>query len=122
MNAFSKIQVLLFCCVSILGSCRHDVVVPDSPEVSFAHDVQFIVTGNCAFSGCHTGNDGEEFPLITYEEITDNVEKGNARDSKLYQSVTGKSAKLMPPSPQALLTNEQISLIYVWIEQGAKNN
>ena len=122
MNTFSKIQVLLFCCAAILGSCRHDVVVPDSPEVSFSHDVQSIIIGNCAYSGCHTGDEGEQFSLITYEEITGIVEKGNARDSKLYQSVNGKSMKLMPPSPQALLTNEQISLIYVWIEQGAKNN
>ena len=106
----------------ILGSCRHDTVVPSSPEVSFKHDVQSIVAGNCAISGCHTSSQGEQFSLIKYEEITSIVKKGNARDSRLYQSITGKSANLMPPAPQALLTNEQIGLIYVWIEQGAKNN
>ena len=122
MNTFSKIQALFFCCAAILVSCRHDSVVPDSPEVSFAHDVQSIIAGNCAFSGCHTGDEGEQFPLIKYEEITGIVDKGNARESKLYKAVTGKSEKLMPPPPQPGLTNEQIRYIYVWIEQGAKNN
>jgi hypothetical protein len=116
----------LLCCIALFWSCRHDPEIPATPEVSFSHDVQAIITGNCTQSGCHEGNTGggeDLFPLVTYNDIIEQVNKGNGRDSRIYQAITGKGGtKLMPPSPQAKLTDDQIGLIYVWIEQGAKNN
>ena len=65
---------------------------------------------------------GEQFPLVSYDDIRSTVTPGDARGSKLYKSITGKGASLMPPGSRTLLTNDAIRLIYIWIEQGAKNN
>lgn len=117
-----RVGWLLFICFLSLSSCKHDVNISGAPEVSFKFEVQSIISGNCTESECH-GTNGQTFPLVTYNDIAGNVEPGNARNSKLYQSVTGKGGvSFMPPSSRQALTNDQIRLIYIWIQQGAKNN
>jgi hypothetical protein len=116
-----KFSLLLLCFMICLFACKHDVVVPDLPEISFQGDVQSIIIANCSESGCHSGNGGE-FPLVSYDEIQSHVTPGDARESEIYKSITGKGATLMPPSPRPVLTNDAIRLIYIWIQQGAKNN
>ena len=114
--------LLLILLYAMFVSCRHDGVVPNSPEISFSNDVQSIIIGNCTQSGCHpSSSDHEKFSLVTYDDVMKTVEPGNARNSKLYETITGQG-KLMPPSSQASLTDQQIKYIYLWIEQGAKNN
>ncbi|MBK7908913.1 hypothetical protein [Candidatus Pollutiaquabacter sp.] len=49
------------------------------------------------------------------------VTAGDARNSKLYQSIT-LGADRMPPDGRDPLLDEEITTIYVWIQQGAKNN
>ncbi len=70
---------------------------------------------------CHAANGGE-FPLTTYEAVMQHVTAGDARNSKLYQSITGRGADRMPPDGRDPLLDEEITTIYVWIQQGAKNN
>jgi len=96
-------------------------MVPDSPVMSFQTDVQPIIVGNCTESGCHASSGGE-FPLVSYNDVSGHLTAGDARGSELYKSITGKGAQLMPPGSRPLLTNDAIRVIYVWIEQGAKNN
>lgn len=75
-------------------------------------------------SGCHSANTGGElFPLVTYSEIasSDLITPGNAKSSQLYQAINGGGGDgAMPPS--GTLANDDVLLIYLWIEQGAKNN
>jgi uncharacterized membrane protein len=104
----------------MFASCAHEAVIPNSPEISFSTDVQGIIIGNCTQSGCHaSGSDHESFSLVTYDDVMKIVSPGNARNSRLYESIKQKS---MPPSSAASLTDQQIKYIYLWIEQGAKNN
>ncbi len=122
MKASMKFLPLLVCFMAFLSSCRHDVVVPESPEISFKFDVQAIIVGNCTESGCHSAGSDQPNPLVTYDDVMRSVNQGDARNSQLYQRIVGKSGNLMPPSPKRILNENEIKLIYVWIEQGAKNN
>jgi hypothetical protein len=105
--------------MTLAVACTHDPVIPDLPEISFSERVQPIIVANCGSSGCHDG--GEEFSLLTYDEIADKVKPGDAGDSEIYEAMTalwGESA--MPPAGP--LSDQQINIIYTWIMQGAKNN
>ncbi|MBL0103661.1 MAG: hypothetical protein IPP51_07855 [Bacteroidetes bacterium] len=110
-------------------SCRHKTDLSSLKQVSFANDIQPIIASNCAMSGCHsTGSSGGEhelFPLTTYEEVIDegHVKAGDAHGSKFYQVISNHTLEdVMPPSPYPPLSDDQIKLIYLWIEQGAQNN
>jgi len=100
-------------------SCSHDPVIPDTPAISFKDQVLPIVINNCAKSGCHDGS--EEFSLQNYGEVVSKVHAGDARKSELYKVInTLWGGKAMPPDGP--LSDQQITLIYTWIMQGAKNN
>ena len=109
-------------------SCKHEVVVPTSPEMSFKTDVQPVLVGNCTQSGCHgTGGSvnggGEEraFALSTYAEVMSKgrISPGNPSGSSIYTSIT---AGRMPKSPYPFVPDQQVLKLYVWILQGAKDN
>ena len=124
-----KIFLLLFgfCLVSLLAtlsSCKHELDAPSNPEISFASGVQPIIGINCTYSGCHGSVDFTRIQLLTYNDVLTNggIEVGNATKSKLYKSITGKGADIMPPSPHSPLSDIDIKTILLWIRQGAKNN
>ena len=108
----------------MFSACKHEVLVPTSPVISFATDVQPILIANCTQSRCHTsGNGGEEraFALSTYSQVMSRgrISPGNPNGSSIYTAIT--SGK-MPKSPYPTVPNEQVLKLYVWILQGAKNN
>ncbi len=117
-----KFLPFAICIMIFLLSCRHEVVIPDSPVISFQYDVQAIIIGNCTQSGCHSSGSDRPNALVTYDDIHRIVNPGDARNSELYQRIVGKSGSLMPPSSQRMLNENEIRSIYLWIEQGAKNN
>ncbi|MFM7080299.1 MAG: c-type cytochrome [Bacteroidota bacterium] len=104
---------------SAFGGCTREPELESYPEVSFANEVRPIIAANCTQAGCH-GPEGRQFPLTNHEEIAGAVTPYNARKSDLYKSITGRAERLMPPSGP--LSDDQIRTIFVWIEQGAKNN
>lgn len=113
----------LICTVTLLGllSCQSDPDLANAPEMSFSDNIQPIIAGNCSMNGCHSQQgDDEAFPLMTYDEVVSHVKQGNARNSELYKSVANRTDRLMPPSGP--LSDADILTIYLWIEQGAKNN
>lgn len=109
-------------------SCRHKTDLSSLKQVSFANDIQPIIASNCAMSGCHSssgGGEDEVFPLTTYDEVINEggVNAGDAHGSKFYQVISNHTLEnVMPPSPNPPLLDDQIKLIYLWIEQGAQNN
>ena len=120
LTAFTVLLSLIF-----LNSCKHDPDLTNVPEVTFS-TVQGILSGNCTFSGCHDGagsNEEEVFSLIGYDNVIDEgkVKPGNARDSELYKVISNRGEK-MPPDPRSPLSDDDVKKIYIWIEQGAKNN
>ncbi len=127
MKRFFKLIKLVWVSVMILflSACFYDEGLPDeiSPDevVSFAFDIQPILTTNCA--SCH--------PLVasspdltegnSYSSITNGIYiVANDTDASiLYQRLIGNPS-IMPPSGS--LPSSEIELIKVWIEQGALNN
>jgi len=108
--------------VLLISSCTHTPVIPATPVVTYSKNVQAILVANCTISGCHDNSGGELFPLLTYNDLMlrNLVVPGNAKSSRLYQSISGGGESYMPPSGS--LNNDDVLLIYLWIEQGAKNN
>jgi hypothetical protein len=115
--------VLFISLSAVLISCRHNSDVPVVPVVSFSNDVQSILTGNCAQSGCHGSIDNRRFSLVTYNDViaSGTVIAGDAHNSNLFKAVTGRN-NIMPKPPQTPLTDDQVRFIFIWIAQGAKNN
>lgn len=99
----------------------------DPDTVYFANDILPLLNSSCGISGCHdaaTASDGVN--LTTYSSIinTGDVRPGNANNSDLYEVLleTDPDKKMPPPGSGIVLTNDQIAMIYTWIQQGAKNN
>ena len=119
--------LLLFPVSFILSSCRHDAELP--PIVAYAGDsilfdsqVLPMIVSNCSMAGCHDGN-GEKFPLLNYQDIRSKVKPGKPYKSSLYQVITAQNAigNPMPPAPYQSLTNNQITIIQLWIMEGARD-
>ena len=90
---------------------------PAPVEVSFAKDVQSIVTANCL--PCHSGakDAAAKSNWTTYDGVMADVVAGNPDSSKFYQMLRdGK----MPPSGK--LDSTKLATIQRWINEGAKNN
>ena len=95
----------------------------DSLEgVCFERDVLPIFQSNCTQSGCHNSQSRESgYDLSSYSTIiSKGIKPGNYRASKIYKVLVAGSG-VMPQSPYSRLTNEQITTIAVWIEDGAKD-
>jgi hypothetical protein len=114
--------IAVFCLLLFWGSgCRHEPKKENLPQVSFANQVEPIINANCAYSGCHNG--GEEFSLLGYDNVRRNVKPGKPFSSKLYSSITALNAiQAMPPPEKPALSETQLQIIYIWIQNGAPNN
>jgi hypothetical protein len=90
--------------------------------VYFQNSVLPVVNSGCAKSGCHdeaTHKSG--LTLTNYSQIMDLVSPSSPQDSKLYKVLfSNNEVKRMPP--EAPLPDNQKSIIYYWIKQGAQNN
>lgn len=122
-NKYVKLGIL-FVCISTfsLNSCKHEVDLTGVPEISFSKDIQLILSGNCTMSGCHANDATSEFPLITYDNVMEegDIKAGEPHDSDLYKVLLRTGDERMPPTGP--LSDIQIKKIFIWIEQGAKNN
>lgn len=125
----SSLFTLLIASFVFVG-CHTDPDLSAVPEISFSNDIQLILGSNCTMSGCHddgqshSGGDDDEDEarsLTTYDDVMDygDIVAGNSRRSKLYRCITNRD-QLMPPSGP--MATKDIQKIYLWIEQGAKNN
>lgn len=118
-SAFLLLTAFLLAFVS---SCTTDPDLSTVPDISYSRDVSRIMSSHCNFRGCHGGGEGE-FSLETYNDLMAHVKAGDARGSSLYRVITRRGfEERMPPSGYTEVRNEDVKLIYLWIEQGAKNN
>lgn len=114
-----------------VSSCNKDKIEPSAPvvkdNVSFATDIQPILTSKCAT--CHNPTEvnpdfreGEAY--VSIEELIEEGEviPGDAEGSELVEMLEGNSAdgNTMPPSGS--MANSNIALIKKWIDEGAKQN
>jgi hypothetical protein len=97
----------------------------DPDSVYFQTQVLPILISNCAKSGCHNEADHKEGVILNnYNNVmaTADVNPGRPNNSDLYKVlVKSDPDDRMPPAPSSL-TNDQINLVYKWIDQGARNN
>lgn len=118
------LSALLVVILWVLYGCTHENVNPTELRgVCFEAEILPIFQTNCALSGCHDAQSHEEGYILTdYQHIIakEGVKPGNAKDSKIYESITGNGEESMPPD--APLTDRQVTLIRVWIDQGAENS
>lgn len=115
--------VLLSISALTLNSCKHEIDLSSAPTISFKNDIQAIISGNCSMNACHGNDDRSEFPLTTYAHVMDEggITPGDAKGSEFYQVLLiNYGEKKMPPNGP--LSDIQIKKIFIWIEQGAKDN
>jgi hypothetical protein len=114
----------------LLGACDNDKF-PVEPEVkdnvSFALDIQPILTAECAT--CHNPSEVEPdfregYAYESMEELIDegDIIPGNAEESELVEMLEGNSddGNTMPPA--GLMSPLKIALIKKWIDEGALDN
>ena len=120
-------KLILVCILAIsafiVQSCQTEPDLTGIPDVKFSTDVQRILSAKCNFSGCHASN-GAYGSLATYDAVISRGEiiGGDARKSKLYRMITKRDSEFMPPKNYTEISSDELKLIYLWIEQGAKNN
>ncbi len=124
----SQILIKTFILVAVFAgvsftflSCRHQAEnLYSYPQVCFQTQIMPIFQNSCAMSGCHNGSSETGFDFTSYDGIFASVVPGNPLKSPSYQAITtiwGESA--MPPKQP--LSEENRTLIRLWIEQGAMN-
>jgi WD40 repeat protein len=104
--------------IQVVTLSRKDAVVYDK-------DVEPILLNKCAF--CHSGNLKEgKLDLGSYEGLMKGGKRGSpvmpgrSTDSLLCKA-SGKTQKpFMPPKSEEPLTPEELALIKLWVDQGAK--
>lgn len=102
------------------------VVTLDRKEpVTYEKDVEPILVKKCFF--CHSGNVKEgKFDISTYENLMKGGKRGQhvlpgKGDESFFYKVSAKTARpFMPPKSEEPLTPEELALIKLWIDQGAK--
>jgi uncharacterized membrane protein len=120
-------KLILVCLIPIslfiIQSCQTEPDLTGVPDVKFSTDVQRILSAKCNFSGCHASSGGNG-SLASYESVMSfgGIKVGNAHNSTLYRVITHRSSTTMPPKNYTEVSSEELKLIYLWIEQGAKNN
>lgn len=111
----------LFMSSIYIYSCKHEVIIPSKPIVSFSTQVMPIIIGNCTQSECHNDKSSHRTKLGNYDQVMRDggISPGNPSGSRLYTDITSYK---MPRSPYPPLSDQETALIYVWILQGASNN
>jgi len=120
MNSIVLSGITLIILSTLLFSCTHDPVNLEGLDpVCFDTQVLPILQTSCGMAGCHDGSAGGFMPT-DYQSVMQSVTPGNPRGSGLYQVITAINSENMMP-PNGPLTQEQRSIIEIWIAQGAEN-
>jgi hypothetical protein len=107
----------LFCCVfTLLMACSNEPKPSPPKQITFAEHIAPIIHHNC--TKCHIEGEAGPFNLVTYKDV--------ARRGKLIKYITKE--RIMPPWPadasyshfadEMVLTDEQITLIGRWVDEG----
>ncbi len=120
-------SICLAICLGLLNSVAfaQDTAAAANP-VDFVRDIQPILRENCY--QCHAGttqegglNLGVKARTLAGGDSGAAIAEGNSKDSLLIQLVSGTDKdRIMPSEGNKRLTEQQISLLQAWIDQGAK--
>src|SRR5258708_39067570 len=93
--------------------------------VQYEKDIEPVLTAKCAF--CHSGNVKEgKLDLASYDSLMKGGKRGAAvvpgksADSRIVHLAGKTERPTMPPKSEEPLTPEELALLKLWIDQGAK--
>ncbi|MCS6852787.1 MAG: NB-ARC domain protein [Gemmataceae bacterium] len=93
--------------------------------VSYEKEIEPILVNKCVF--CHSGPVKEgKLDLASYDSLMRGgksgkpIVPGKAEESRLYKLCAKTQKPFMPPKTEEPLTPEELALIRLWIDQGAK--
>jgi WD40 repeat protein len=93
--------------------------------VVYEKEIEPILANKCMY--CHSGNVIEsKFELSSYDKLLKGgkrgaaITAGNSAESLLYKMASRKMTPVMPPIKEEPLTPQELALIKLWIDQGAK--
>ncbi len=87
--------------------------------VSYSRQIRPMLDARCI--SCHSDDDRNGgLSMEGYDHVMDAVVAGKPEDSRLYKVISGESPR-MPKGPEKL-SEEQVTAVRLWIEQGAKND
>ncbi|HLJ12494.1 MAG TPA: PSD1 and planctomycete cytochrome C domain-containing protein [Planctomycetaceae bacterium] len=112
-----------------VGTCLFALpAMADGPprEIDYLKDIKPILTKHC--TGCHGADKQKSGLRLDAAALARKggdsgpaIEPGKSSDSLLIQAVTGaEGIAAMPPKEDARLSAEEIGLLSLWIDQGAK--
>jgi cytochrome c553 len=114
------IQKVLIVMASLLLfiTCTKDVV---GPGACFQEDVLPIFISNCTMSGCHNAKDKRAgYDLSNYDGIMQGIKAKHPLRSEIYTTIRGNNPS-MPQQPYSKLSAENVNMIKLWINMGARN-
>jgi hypothetical protein len=126
--------VLPVLCLAVLGDDRKDTRPPiavvrleRTEAVSFEKEIQPILGKKC--STCHSGSvQKNRFDVSTLESLVrggksgPGIVAGQSHNSRLVQHAGRTLAPFMPPLEEEDLTQQELALIKLWIDQGARGS
>jgi hypothetical protein len=122
--------LVAFAFILTISGCTKNTsfVIDNSPAVtgtvSFAKDLQPILTNSCATAGCHSGSvapnlsDASAYTALKSGTLLNTATPEN---SDVYLWITGKRTPAMPLGGIKNPSNLN-AIMLAWIKQGAKNN
>jgi hypothetical protein len=111
------ITLLSFLSIISLSTCTHEPEgIADLEPVCYTTQIRTILQPRCL--ECHNDSSGEGFDASNYQTIKNSVVPGDPRGSPLYKVITDINGENMMP-PDRPLSQEDRTLIQVWIAQGA---
>lgn len=134
--------ILLGVLVLSASGCKHDPIVPvnaltddnnggsgdqpcDPNTVYFQQQVLPFLVSSCAKSGCHNAATAEDGVILdSYDNVmnTADVTPFDLSDSEIWEVINESDPdKVMPPPGETQLTQAQINMLALWINQGAQN-
>jgi hypothetical protein len=110
--------IIVFTALIWISSCRHDALIPaNTPTIYFHTEVLQIFQTQCSIKDCHDGN-GETGALNSYTTIRNAVTPFDPNGSPAYHAIISRMGENRMP-PDKPITQENRTIIRLWIEQGA---
>lgn len=123
----------VFSSVLTLLTCLYFAGCVTTPQISYQQDVHPIFVDKCI--ACHTSPNGEGYrrsglDMKSYETLMEGsifgpaIVPGNSRASPLNMLVEGRAGNLSREMEKRHnpITDHEINVLYLWVEQGARNN
>lgn len=101
---------------------EEEEVVCDTTVIWFQQQVLPILISNCAVPGCHNTatDENNDIEITSYATL---MASGIVQDGEIMEVITDSDPDdRMPQPPQNPLSQDDIDLIALWIQQGSQNN